>query len=287
MVKKLRKRAKAIAEAKKAAPAPVAKPKAPKERVLIFSSRGIKSDHRDLMDNLRSMLPHSKKDSKLDCKDRTDVCNEVCEMKNCNKCLFLEGRKMKDLYLWCSNAPEGPSAKMLVQSLHTLDDLRLTGNCLKGSRPLLVFDKGFDDEPCHQVLKELLAQTFQVPNNYHRSKPFIDHVLSFFLIGGRVWVRHYQIKVNTEHDQHKNNAESHELLEIGPRFVLNPLRVFEGSFGGRTLYENDSYISPNEVRAAIRRRRGKKVTNRMGQVERRAKHLERNPRYEEDVDGAF
>ena len=56
MVKKLRKRAKAIAEAKKAAPAPVAKPKAPKERVLIFSSRGIKSDHRDLMDNLRCMF---------------------------------------------------------------------------------------------------------------------------------------------------------------------------------------------------------------------------------------
>ena len=34
----------------------------------------------------------------------------------------------------------------------------------------------------------------------------------------------------------------------GPRFVLNLIRVFEGSFGGPTLYENPHYRSPNEVR---------------------------------------
>ena len=33
----------------------------------------------------------------------------------------------------------------------------------------------------------------------------------------------------------------------GPRFVLNPIRVFEGSFGGATLYMNPHYISPNQV----------------------------------------
>ena len=33
----------------------------------------------------------------------------------------------------------------------------------------------------------------------------------------------------------------------GPRFVLNLIRVFEGSFGGSTLYENPQYQSPNEV----------------------------------------
>ena len=37
----------------------------------------------------------------------------------------------------------------------------------------------------------------------------------------------------------------------GPRFVLNLIRVFEGSFGGPTLYENPHYQSPNEVNEAI------------------------------------
>ncbi len=34
----------------------------------------------------------------------------------------------------------------------------------------------------------------------------------------------------------------------GPRFVLNLIKVFEGSFGGATLYENPSYVTPNAVR---------------------------------------
>jgi hypothetical protein len=41
--------------------------------------------------------------------------------------------------------------------------------------------------------------------------------------------------------------------QVGPRFCLNPVRVFDGSFTGRTLYENPSYVSPNAVRAAAKR----------------------------------
>ena len=33
----------------------------------------------------------------------------------------------------------------------------------------------------------------------------------------------------------------------GPRFVLNLIRIFDGSFGGPTLYENTHYTNPNEV----------------------------------------
>ena len=36
-------------------------------------------------------------------------------------------------------------------------------------------------------------------------------------------------------------------MYAGPRFVLNLVRVFDGSFGGATLYENPNYVSPNEV----------------------------------------
>jgi len=41
--------------------------------------------------------------------------------------------------------------------------------------------------------------------------------------------------------------EEVKLTEIGPRMVLQVIRIFEGTFGGPTLYENADYVSPNEV----------------------------------------
>ncbi len=46
------------------------------------------------------------------------------------------------------------------------------------------------------------------------------------------------------------------LVEIGPRFVLNPIRVFRGSFGGQTLYQNAQFVSPNAIRAMENKNRG-------------------------------
>ena len=37
-----------------------------------------------------------------------------------------------------------------------MDELKMTGNCLKGSRPIVVFDKQFDDAPHWKVIKEVL-----------------------------------------------------------------------------------------------------------------------------------
>jgi hypothetical protein len=41
--------------------------------------------------------------------------------------------------------------------------------------------------------------------------------------------------------------EDAALVGIGPRFVLNLIKIFQGSFGGPTLYENPHYQSPNMV----------------------------------------
>jgi hypothetical protein len=51
-------------------------------------------------------------------------------------------------------------------------------------------------------------------------------------------------------DKKKVDPESVTLVEVGPRFCLNPVRIFDGSFGGRTLYENPAYVSPNAVGVA-------------------------------------
>ncbi|CAN9504294.1 unnamed protein product [Ophioblennius macclurei] len=212
-----------------------------KERVLIFSSRGINFRTRHLMQDLRTMMPHSKADTKMDRKDKLLVINEVCEIKNCNKCLFFEAKKKQDLYMWVANSPNGPSAKFLVQNIHTLAELKMTGNCLKGSRPLLSFDPKFDSEPHYALLKELFIQTFSTPRYHPKSQPFVDHVLTFTITDNRIWFRNYQII-----------EEDASLVEIGPRFVLNLIKIFQGSFGGPTLYENPNFLSPNMHRRRLR-----------------------------------
>ncbi|XP_051532940.1 ribosome biogenesis protein BRX1 homolog [Myxocyprinus asiaticus] len=212
-----------------------------KERVLVFSSCGINFRTRHLMQDLKTIMPHSKADTKMDRKDKLFVDNEACEIKNCNKCIFFEAKKKQDLYMWISDVPHGPSAKFLVQNVHTLAEMKMTGNCLKGSRPLLLFDQKFDQEPHYVLLKELFTQIFSTPQYHPRSQPFVDHVLTFTIADNRIWFRNYQI---TEEDA--------SLVEIGPRFVLNFIKIFQGSFGGPTLYENPHFQSPNMHRQMIR-----------------------------------
>jgi hypothetical protein len=143
------------------------------------------------MSDLCEVLPHMKKEVKLDTKDNRDVINEVAELKGCTSAVFFEvcavafcctppmsgrvpassstgpyaggsptvtawgggvqTRKHKDLYIWMSKTPNGPSIKFHVANVHTLAELKLTGNHLKGSRPVLSFDAEFDSMPHLQV----------------------------------------------------------------------------------------------------------------------------------------
>lgn len=41
-------------------------------------------------------------------------CFQIAEMKHCDKCIYFESRKGKDLYLWISNIEKGPSVKFHV-----------------------------------------------------------------------------------------------------------------------------------------------------------------------------
>ncbi len=50
-------------------------------------------------------------------------------------------------------------------------------------------------------------------------------------------------------EKKKPDAESVSLVEVGPRFTLNPVKIFDGSFGGATIYDNPQYTSPNAVGA--------------------------------------
>ncbi|KAF3911965.1 hypothetical protein AA313_de0203534 [Arthrobotrys entomopaga] len=260
-----------------------------RQRVLILSSRGVTYRHRHLLQDLTSLLPHSRKDSKLDTKSKLFQLNELADLYNCNNILFFEARKREDLYLWLSKPPNGPTIKFHVQNLHTMEELHFSGNCLKGSRPLLSFDKRFDEKPYLMVIKEMMTQTFGVPKGARKSKPFVDHVMSFTVADGKVWIRCYQIceadlskkdaKAAAENggdDEGKKGSKKSaitttraqtevSLLEIGPRLVLTPIIIQEGSFGGPIIYENKEYVSPNVLRAEYRNRKAQKFNVRNAQ----------------------
>lgn len=98
---------------------------------------------------------------------------------------------------------------------------------------------------------------------------------SFFVADGKVWVRNYQIvdkgdgtgsalnrKIEKGQPVGAGSVDPLSLVEMGPRFVLNPIRVFAGSFGGPTLYHNAAYVSPNDARALKKRKAGMKYEDR-------------------------
>ncbi|CAJ0943207.1 unnamed protein product, partial [Mesorhabditis belari] len=221
-------------------------------RVLIFCSRGSDFRTRHLMKDLCTLMPHTKSETKFDKKASLSMINEIAEMKNCSKVMYFESRKHKDHYLWLSNVESGPSMKFLVHNVHTMDELKMSGNCLKASRPILSFDSTFDEKPHLAIIKRSLTQIFSTPNYHPRSQPFVDHVFTFSVsTDDKIWFRNFQVV-----------DESLKLQEIGPRFVLELIRVFNGSFEGAVLYDNPNYESPNDKRRVLKLAHQNKYANR-------------------------
>jgi hypothetical protein len=74
-----------------------------------------------------------------------------------------------------------------------------------------------------QVIKELLQQVFVTPKGHQKSKPFFDHVISFSICDGRIWMRNYQVV--TPADRRELKATGPTLVEVGPRLTLQPIKV--------------------------------------------------------------
>lgn len=239
-----------------------------KQRTLIFCSRGVTSRYRNLMNDLKILLVNHKTDFKHDTKKRLFEINEIAELKSCNNVIFFEVRKKKDLYLWMTKSSSGPSLKFLVTNIHTMDELKLTGNSLKGSRAILSFSKEFDNSGEQFILvKEMLKQLFNVPKGHTKSKPFIDHIFQFTLIDGKIYFRNYQITDSTYDKKERKRAQkigkqTTQLVEIGPRMTLDLIKITDGSFSGRPLYENSDYQSPNFLRSLENSYKGEKYSSR-------------------------
>jgi ribosome biogenesis protein BRX1 len=119
-----------------------------------------------------------------------------------------------------------------------------------------------------------------------QTKPFVDHVMGFTLADNKIWIRVYQIS-ESEASKKKDPATPADdalpkkkgkqdfdvsLVEIGPRFVLTPIVIQESSFGGPIIYENKEFVSPNQIRADLRRAKAGKYNRRTeAQMDARAK----------------
>ena len=187
--------------------------------------------------------------------------------------------------------PNSLETDMTLFLVHTMEELHFTGNCLKGSRPILSFDAAFDQQPHLRVIKELFLHVFSVPKGARKVKPFIDHVLGFTVADGKIWIRCYQIN-ETEPGKQKPSADEEmgidqapkkgkpgetnvSLVEIGPRFVLTPIVILESSFGGPVIYENKEFVSPNQIRADLRLAKAGRYNRRSEQgLERKVKRGE-------------
>ncbi|KAJ5229258.1 hypothetical protein N7489_009966 [Penicillium chrysogenum] len=246
----------------------------PKTRVLILTSRGASFRHRHLMSDICGLLPHAHKETKLDTKKKAAgynlLLNSLADLHSCN---------------------------FHLNNLHTMGELGagFAGNCLKGGRGLVVFDRSFDEQgpdmgapgsEYRALVREMLRGVFCVPKRGVRGmKPFIDRIIGIFGVDGKIWIRVYEIR-ESEAGKKKDGDETIKpvpkgkdnslpevsLVEIGPRFVLTPIVILEGSFGGPVIYENKEYVSPNQVRSDIRRgKAGRYSQRRDGQTDRVAK----------------
>jgi len=256
-----------------------------KQRTLVFCSRGVTHQFRHLCDDIRKMLPHHKVEPKFNKRDSLKEINEICELKSCNNVIYFESRKHQDLYMWLGRVPQGPCMKFQVLNIHTTLEVRLAGNCLLGSRPILHFDKSFSNISFLKLIKELFTQAFGTPRNHPKSKPFHDHIMSFHYLDKKIWFRHYQ--VTPEAPGAEDDPERQALTEIGPRFVLDPIRILSGSFSGQTLYANAFYMSPTMLRVQAKRLLGSPYVRRTTDREDRKKRVKALEFEEDPLDEAF
>uniref|UniRef100_A0A6P6Y7D7 Ribosome biogenesis protein BRX1 homolog n=1 Tax=Dermatophagoides pteronyssinus TaxID=6956 RepID=A0A6P6Y7D7_DERPT len=204
-----------------------------KQRTLTFCSRGISAVHRHLLEDMKKLMPHSVAEVKWEKSLSLDNIPEAAEMKNCNNVMYFEARKHSDLYMYLAKAVGGPTVKFRVLDAIPMLSTNFLGNCIRNSRPLLVFSKEFGEEPHLKLIKELFVQIIGCPQYHPKSRPFHDHVLLFAWANDGIYVRSYQI-----YDEQSSNVISRQQLrEIGPRFFLVPLRIFDDAFRGKTLWQ--------------------------------------------------
>lgn len=218
-----------------------------RQKCLVLGGRNMSSKDRHLLRDLIGLMPHAREHAKMGRTNRLgDDLVEISSLHQCNSVMFLEPHRNDVTYVWIAQSPNGPSIKFQLTNVHTADEMRMAGNCLKYSRPLLHFDRDFETQPHLRVVRSLLHMAFNTPRYHPKSKPFVDRVMSFFWLDGHIWVRNYQIVPG---------QQKPSLMEIGPRFTLEPVLILNGCCKGSVLWRSDAAKAPTEQRRTRKMRR--------------------------------
>lgn len=139
---------------------------------------------------------------------------KLVEISECDSVLFFQSTKRAD-DLWMGLL-DGISVLFRIYNVFTIRDCNFPVNPFKDCGYVLMFSQEFEE-------MEHLKHVKMVVEHIFRSNEVKDKALCFFYLDGMIWVRTYKI--------------GEKLEEVGPRFVLEVLRVFERCFGGEILYK--------------------------------------------------
>ena len=111
-----------------------------------------------------------------------------------------------------------------------------------------------------------------------------------------MWFRNYQI-VHPEGKEVRANLSNIEngvspglsLTEVGPRFCLHPIKIFQGAFTGKVLYEDELFVNPNIRRADAKKKDSDVYARKVAKKQKRKAHVAMNQlnRRGDDLDGLF
>lgn len=152
-------------------------------------------------------------EQKWDMGKEYDELRSLMELNECDSMLFFRSTKRSD-DLWMG-LRDGMSVLFRLHNISTMKDCNFGVNAFKECGYVVMFSKEFDEVEHLQHVKGVIEQIFV-------SGETKDKALCFFHVDGVVWVRCYRI--------------GEKLEELGPRFVLEVLGVFEKCFRGRVLY---------------------------------------------------
>lgn len=89
-------------------------------------------------------------------------------MKSCENLLFFEKRGLAT-FLTVGKYPNGPTLKYQIIDCNQSDDTRFMGNCLKGSRPILIFSSDFRSSNLKKLEKNIWIDVLNLPKNHPKS----------------------------------------------------------------------------------------------------------------------
>lgn len=158
--------------------------------------------------------------------------------------LFFFEFKKKENYLWICKMPRDPLFSLIVKSVKKSEMFYFLGRCAKWSKPMILFDSNFEKKPHLLLIKKILENFFFLKSMNKKILPYTDQALSFCYFNNKIWLRNFQINFSKEKGC-KKNKNIDQLIEIGPRITLKPLRGWADFRKKNLIYDSSVFSKYN------------------------------------------